>query len=747
MWPFNRKESEPLTLPKPQAEELVSMMEVLAKGGLTNAIESSIQKTIDSSNYYQQFENADDQGNYFGTEFNIKATAGRIKQSYTREPWMFATATLIARTLSTVPFVVKNAKTLEVDPNHPLNAKLKMANRNTDVNSLNWNGYLDLVLGGNFFRVFNETYTECVQIPVELVSLKLAPDKKSIEYIMLYDNEKAGYSTMIPYKQVIHHKYPNPFYPFYGMSIYTAASRPILLDRYKNEFEMAFYLRGATNAGVIETTEDINKSRMERLMRTFEQIYTGRRNWWRTIFLPKGAKWVQSGLTMSEMQHLEGLRENRLSLLAVLGVPPSQVGIVQDVNRATSEVQERNFWLNTIKPMAEFISAGWNNSYLVKTLYMGQVIVEPDFSEVQALQGSLQTKGEQAKSVESYLLIDEIREDILGYAPLPDGKGQKFVAEIGGGQQQMFGALAQAESANPIEQVIEETEAQVSAALSMKAQAVASQERIERRLTDDYSKGYGDYIDELVTVAEKALRDGRDVQTALVSAEEKLARQYMKGCEESLLKALERGFSFAASQTKAVQMVGKISEKRLRFSEVDQQAIDKLREEQRSGKRTTLLERSIERFVGFNKTRSKEILDVIADGMEDGKTADQIAAVLRGNYGEAYKNQAFTVARTELLTAISEGIKWNHDVLGEVFSEVKKQWFHVGDEGSNPDARDWHAEFETLGAVPSDYKWGGVLEYPRDPSAGPNETINCRCSMVSVIPDDADSNADVILDR
>ncbi len=755
MWPFTKKEL-PLSLPAPKGEELVSLVETLSRGGITAAIEASIQKQVDSSQYYQMFENADDQGNFFGTEFNIRATAGRIKQAYSREPWMFATASLIARTLASVPYVVINNATDEIDTEHPLNDKIKLGNRVNDYRTNEWNGNLDLVLGGNFFRVFNDTYTECVQYPVELVQLKVNDQTKTIESILVYDPNRAGFSTVIPYKQVVHHKYPNPYYPYYGMSIYTAASRPIILDRYKNEFEMAFYLRGATNAGVIETTEDINKQRMDRLMRTFESIYTGKRNWWRTIFLPKGARWVQSGLTMSEMQHLEGLRENRLSLLAVLGIPPSQVGIVQDVNRSTSEVQERNFWNNTIKPMAEFNAAGWNNSYLVRVIYGGKVRVEPDFSSIEALQGSLITKGEQAKSVENYLWIDEIRKDILGYDPLPDGLGQKFVSEVKGAQAASpFALSAPTETvatSNPIVEVTADTNEPQTLAQQMKAQAVTSQERIENKLTTTYISGYEKYLDQLLSFTEFALRNGKDVSEYLNSREETLVRTYMKEVEKTLEQALDRGFSFATSQSKimsAVAMVQRVQKKRVRFNDVDQQAIDALKREQQDGKKETLAKRAIDSFLGFNATRSKEIVDLIAEKLEqDGSaTLESLAASIRSAYGERYKNQAFTIARTELLSAISEGIKWNHDILGEVFTDVQKQWFHVGDVGSNPDARDWHQGFEFEGPKPKDYKWGGVLEYPRDPSAGANEVINCRCSMVSVVPDGATSNAEVILDR
>jgi hypothetical protein len=102
------------------------------------------------------------------------------------------------------------------------------------------------------------------------------------------------------------------------------------------------------------------------------------------------------------------------------------------------------------------------------------------------------------------------------------------------------------------------------------------------------------------------------------------------------------------------------------------------------------------------------------------------------------------------LCAISEGQEWNHKVLREVFDEVGKQWFHTGDVGINPEARKEHAAFEGDGIVAYDYVWtnpttGAKLKYPRDPSSGPADICNCRCSWVSVIPQDARSKSDLIV--
>lgn len=760
-----------------RAENLMSMMELMNDPQLIAKMEAEHKNMVDSSSYFQAFENADDTGNYFGSEFNIRATAGRIKSSYTKEPWMYATANLIAKSLSLVPMVVQDAITGEPLENHPLNAKIKAGNRFQDGDTLAWCGQLDLVLGGNFFRVYDEFFNESMQVPVELCSLVFDPNSRRVTSLKIWDNKLGTYLREVPYNQVVHFKLPNPFNPFYGMSLYIAASRPMVMDRAMQEFQMAFYLRGATNTGVIETTEDINRKRMQRLMRTFEQVYTGKRNWWRTIFLPKGAKWVKSSLSMSEMLFYEGLKENRLTFLAAIGVPPSKVGIVQDVNRSTSEVQDETFWENTIKPLAGNIAAGWNSSYLVSKFYAGRVKVVPDFSGIQALNGDLISKGEQAKAIEPYYLIDEIRAKVFKEEALPEGKGQKFVAEIKAVSPGGFGALGlaapqqapttppQAASPagtpnDPIEEATEVTAPndQANPALAYKAGAVASQDRIEKKLGVSFLRGYAKYQDKLFEYTEYALRKGLDVKTFLASKQAELAKVYGTNCEEDLYAAMQRGFSFANAQAKAAsgwihvkagnqsgqKTFARIS-KATRFNETDREAIDYLRREQEPDKREALLKRSIENFLGFNETDTNKIVSIVATGLEENKTTDQIAASIRADYEEKYSSQSSTIARTEILSAISEGTKWNHDILGTVFSDVQKQWFHVGDGNSNPHARQNHVEFEGEGVVPSDHKWGGMLDYPRDPAGGAEEVINCRCTMVSVVPDNATSNADAIL--
>lgn len=829
MWPFKDKNGEKqLTLPASDIEHLMSVLDLVKAGKINEAIENEVRKAF-SFNDFQTMEGQHGDSGYFGLEFNLRPTAARIKFLHANEPWVYATSSLIARTLSSVKFNIHDAKSHEIRENHPAEKIVSGGNPMQDGVHKAWSGYLDLVLGGNYFEILDENYKYSIHIPVELaepVLRKTDTAAQRLEFekygpfegLDVYDMATGRVNRRIAWEHVIHHKFPNPFTPFYGLSMYVAAARPILLDRHKNEFEMAFYLRGATNAGVIETTEDITKSRMERLMKTFESSFTGKRNWWRTLFLPKGAKWVNSGLSMREMDHLKGLQENRRTLLAVLGIPPSQVGIVEDVNRATAEVQEAAFWQNTIIPLANFIASGYNNSHLFKTIFSGEVYVKPDFSNVDAVEGSMFTKAERAKALDNIATLNEQRE-IAGLEPLPDGdlRGQMLLAEIekldpmaavfgpgdgGDGGKSQSGGLVAVETGpastgaahthvaefdpstgigktiatnggdhdhthriRPRGETMEILEIEPAtddghthpdidrgaeqralATAQIKRNATQNQSRIEKIQTEKYMKTLLAVRDDALGTAIRALRDRRPVKTRLDSTRDERGEKYRETGMPILVETMERGWDMAMAQTRSLTNAirTKSTKQSERITADDEQALNAIRERTADDRRRQLDERNIQSFKGFDETQTEQIVQIVENGLRDGKTFDEVAATIRADYGEKYGDQAFTIARTETLTAVSAGMKANHDALSSIYSKVNKQWFHIGDVGVNPDARVEHAEFEKEGIVPSKFLWtnpetGAQLMFPRDPNGGAADVINCRCTMVSVIPDDATS--------
>lgn len=813
----------------PADRDLVSAMEL---NGAAAGIELAMRKSLSAQDFLA-FESSADSGGYFGAEHDIRATTGRIKSLYSKEPWIFAGSTIVARTLSSIPLKVYDPKKEEWVDKHPLNLLLKSGGEVQSQKELNWVVDIDLDLAGNAFLILDETFKRIIgTVPVELCELKFDQQEKRVVGITVHPmNGQTNLGKFFKIEHVVHFKMPNPYTPFWGMSQWLAAARPILLDRYKSEFEMAFYLRGATSTGVIETTEDLSKSRLLRMIKTFEQAFTGKANWWRTLFLPKGAKWHDSSLTMTEMQHLEGMRENRKTILAVRGIPPTMVGLIEDSNRSISDNQERIFYNNTIVPMAWFVASAWNSSHLVKNVYGGKVEVRPDFSGITAVEGTAEDKGTRSKAMEPVFLIDEIREKVWGEKPLPDGRGQLFTAELRGsggvaigedGQLQLaavarlplppqtakaeipegydvqvlifprdsftkdeavkwasehsfstdvvdeqknewrirqrdpddydpdtFKTMALQDNVTAI--IAKRMQELASVATARKAAAMSSQNRIERRLGEDYEKVVDSYIDQLLSQVREAIRAKVDIGGALAAGLSDRRDRYVGRAMPVLERAMDRGFSVASSNVKDMRSVVWIKAGPFPgLNETDRQAVDVLRERSRDGQRRQLEARGITAFEGFDQTRTNAVMGLIEHGLSQGESYEDVARKIRDRYDEAYRNQARTIVRTEILSAVSQGLKWNHEVLGKIFSEVKKAWVHQGDAGINSDARDEHVGFEALGEVADDFKWvgqdGSQLGYPRDPRASAGQIINCRCTMISVIPDSAISQADAILE-
>ena len=775
------------------------------------AMEAALKKGLNYQDY-QAFDGMNESGGYFGKEFDIRATAGRVKALYGSEPWVYATATLIAKTISAIQFKAYKPGTEEEVPNHPL---IKMINTGSMWQSgrqQQWCGWLDLVLGGNFFLTIDPFYLSMTMAPVELVTINLGDvSNPGPSSITVSDPSRLGSKYTVPYERVIHIRLPNPSNPFYGLSAFSAAARPLILDRYKAEFEMAFYLRGATANGVIECTTDISTTRFARLMRSFENSFTGKRNWWRTLFLPKGATWKANSSSMKDMEFIASKKEDRLAILSVLGIPPSMVGLTEDVNYSTSEGQMQIFQDNTILPIIGFIEDGYNSSHLVKTIYRGQVEIRADMSKVKNMrdQGELAVKGEIATKISSFFTINEIRKKVFNEAPRSDGDvyagkpvapsplslqlsakdqakdGEYRIHAVTFGKEvykapqdvtayavthgwigdpvidagtcwrvvqqsendfvpNSFKSLPMPDSvtiimgkligpdgsqAQPEEGVTgpvgvppESVPDKQAAWALVKETAANDILTIERSFGQAYLKVYKRYLENVFMLFERAVASKQDPRGYLDAFKDDLKDAYITDAKDLLERVAARGYSMARAKVKSVTAMTKDSSGgTYRFTDRDAQAIDVLEARGKKDRDGKVRAGAIERFYGFNETRTNQIMSIVEAGFNDGKTLDEIAAFIRQTYGENYPDQAFTISRTETLSALSAGIKDHQEDLKEVFTKVEKSWVSLED----GHVRDSHLEYESLREVDVDYEYAPGLSVPRDYGGDAGEVINC----------------------
>lgn len=143
----------------------------------------------------------------------------------------------------------------------------------------------------------------------------------------------------------------------------------------------------------------------------------------------------------------------------------------------------------------------------------------------------------------------------------------------------------------------------------------------------------------------------------------------------------------------------------------------------------------LEKAKGINDTTlgdlKKKLQDALAADIEEGASEREMAktvmTVSDGVWDDMDSTRAHMIARTESASTVNYGTKETYKAEG-----VKsKEWVAVQDDRT----RDSHAEADgQVVAIDDDFTVDGEgLQYPGDPSASPELSINCRCAMVPVI--------------
>ena len=130
----------------------------------------------------------------------------------------------------------------------------------------------------------------------------------------------------------------------------------------------------------------------------------------------------------------------------------------------------------------------------------------------------------------------------------------------------------------------------------------------------------------------------------------------------------------------------------------------------------------------ITNTTKDRIRSILVRSVKENLTLDEVAREISND--QINRNRARTIARTETIRAANASALLNVEDKGYL---VRKQWLSVIDKRT----RDDHRELD-MKIVDKNGSWrftdkNGVtqtLKFPGDPDAPPEQTINCRCTMV-----------------
>jgi uncharacterized protein with gpF-like domain len=228
-------------------------------------------------------------------------------------------------------------------------------------------------------------------------------------------------------------------------------------------------------------------------------------------------------------------------------------------------------------------------------------------------------------------------------------------------------------------------------------------------------------------VFEKAaqVRDEKELKARIDKAMKKLKSTFVKDYGTILEGQVELGYDITIN---------------VPFNKPYQEAIAAISNKER--RREILDARGIDTFENVSKTTTDKIMTSVAVGIKEGKTVAEIAETIR-NIATLASGRANTIARTETLTANSIGQAAAMEDAASVIPKLVKVWINAGDErvrgnpgGLYPDAKDDHWIMQ--GEVQDyDQEFSNGLSYPRDTKGGPEQTINCRCTFLTLAEKDA----------
>lgn len=134
-------------------------------------------------------------------------------------------------------------------------------------------------------------------------------------------------------------------------------------------------------------------------------------------------------------------------------------------------------------------------------------------------------------------------------------------------------------------------------------------------------------------------------------------------------------------------------------------------------------------------TTYRAIQRELAEGIADGESIPKLADRIRNLFAQTYANRAETVARTEVISAYNGSTRAVGDLLGpDVIAGYR--WLATSDDRT----RDSHlqANGQTIHAHSGELFQVGTarMAYPGDPAGGPNEVVNCRCTLLNLTPEE-----------
>ncbi len=169
-----------------------------------------------------------------------------------------------------------------------------------------------------------------------------------------------GQQVPLENTELLRHRMPNPLDMYRGMGPIQALLLDLDSQRYGREWQAQFFQNSARPGGVIEVDRRLSDDEFDEMTLRWREQHQGISKAHRVAIIEHGAKWVETSLSMRDMQFAELDVVNRDKTMVAFGFPKPLLGIVEDVNRANAEAGEYVFARWLVQPRLKRWRSMWN---------------------------------------------------------------------------------------------------------------------------------------------------------------------------------------------------------------------------------------------------------------------------------------------------------------------------------------------------------------------------------------------------
>jgi len=567
-------------------------------------------------------------------------------------------------------------------------------------------------------------------------------------------NSNAGIRIQLDLSEVVQFKFANPLDPVRGMSRLTAVALGIETDLMVQAHNRSLLANSGVPKGVITSKEPLSSDEEQAYLAKWKDKHEGVNNAARIALLSGGFEYDSIALTPEDMDFIESRKMNREEVLAVMGVPPSVVGVTDFVNYATQLGQDKNFWDKNILPTQNLIETALDKSVFFEET--DSVFGGFDLSSVEALRAGL---------TEKVAIATQLASDKLHVPPrvafevvdleVPEYEGD-HVALVAGFSM-------------PAKDVVNPPAPEQTGVPGDPTESPAVDD--EEDLEEDPEEEEEDEDEEDVAVAaargpwvrrssaQRKASSGRrwrqfaSLETVLETAMKKAYRSWVAQVQrETMARFDQSAKSFRRRITKDVNLSVILPD----LFETSNQLKAKSRPTMTGTMQETYnftlddigiptFEIDDPRLMNYFDLREKKFIDstpktlidnlrrTMTQGVQAGESISQLRARISQVFNISSSSaKALQIARTETANLMN-GVR---DQMFGAQGFSTQEWVSAGDEATRPD----HILFGDEGPKDRGFNYltlpglvngtGGALQYPGDLSAPPGQVINCRCMMI-----------------